>query len=87
MTVHLVGTVVFETVWRGFGGNAREWRGRYYRLGIWMMAWFPCWHLGRMLWRLYPGAYNSIFPLLTAMLFYFAVCLTVRHALRNAVSQ
>ena len=87
VTGHLVGTVVFETVWRGFGASGREWRERYYRLGIWMMAWFPCWHLGRLLWRLYPGAYNSMFPLLTAVILYLAVCFSVRHALQKTVLQ
>ena len=83
MTIHIVGTVVFETVWRTHGGILPEWRRRYYRSAIWMMAWFPCWHGSRVLWHLYPGSYNIIFPMLTTAAMYVAVCLLVRHRFRT----
>lgn len=83
MTIHIVGTVVFETVWRNHGGILPEWRRRYYRTAIWMMAWFPCWHGSRILWHLYPRAYNIIFPMLTAGILYLAVCFCVRHSFRK----
>ena len=83
MTVHIVGTVVFETVWRNHGGILPEWRRRYYRTAIWMMAWFPCWNGSRILWHFYPGAYNSLFPVLTAAALYLAVCLWVRRRFRS----
>ena len=83
MAIHIVGTVVFETVWRSYGGILPAWRNRYYRTAIWVMAWFPCWLLGRMLWQIYPSPYNGMFPLLTAVALYLAVCFAVRHRFRG----
>ena len=85
MTAHIVIIIAFEAMFRRYQGDpeAREQRLLFWQLAVWFVSLFPCAAITRIFWAFWPRPYPHIWGMLSPLLLYLPLCLTVTLLLRK----